>query len=184
MLPNLSTLAPSPGNALVRCPECASLFRRASSTGCSTCSGKRKREVVPDPNDPNMSEQWSNAYRIAGGGAMSESGSEPPEPWQIDAAKRKLEQPDPDRPTLERGCAEEDRKPQDARRFLKEDHNPKFASLGAEDSEDEARSLFPSLANVPEEHRYPPFADTCRLEHEQSPKFRAAEAMPKEANEE
>ena len=45
MIPNLSTLALSPGNVLVRCPECASLFRKASPTGCTTCGGdKRKRE--------------------------------------------------------------------------------------------------------------------------------------------
>ena len=43
MLPNLATLAVSPGNVLVRCPQCASLFRKASPTGCDTC-GKRKRE--------------------------------------------------------------------------------------------------------------------------------------------
>ena len=37
-------------------------------------------------------EQWRNAYRMAGGRAMSESDSEPPEPWMIEAVKRKKAQ--------------------------------------------------------------------------------------------
>lgn len=48
MLPNLSTLAVSPGNVIVRCSACASLFRKASPTGCKTC-GKRKLETSEGP---------------------------------------------------------------------------------------------------------------------------------------
>lgn len=113
MLPNLSTLALSPGNVLVRCPECATLFRRTSPTGCAECGGgKRKREEekkececkkekcacdddvdVPDPNDPNTSEQWKNAFLEARGtsyGSLSLRPDNDPEPWQVAAAKRKL----------------------------------------------------------------------------------------------
>ena len=80
LLPNLGTLALSPGNVLVRCPECASLFQKASPTGCAECGGTRKRKEeeekkecgcddddVPDPNDPNISEQWKNAWMQANG---------------------------------------------------------------------------------------------------------------------
>ena len=218
MLPNLSTLALSPGNVLVRCPECATLFQRASPTeacGCPECElGKRKREeeekekddcackkecacddddddnvpdpndpnmseqwrnaywyargvstgrlgmdspeewqveaakrklaeqdegpppiVVPEPNDPNMDEQWRNAYRMAGGRAMSESDSEPPEPWQIEAAKRKLAQsdPDPDQPEFQSGCREEDCEPQFTHGCTEDDCEPKFTSLSGAD---------------------------------------------------
>ena len=112
MLPNLATLAVSPGNVLVRCPECASLFRKASPTGCTTCGGKRKRmekegekddcsckkecacddddDAVPDPNDPNMSEQWRNAWLQANGYSTGLSGL--PEAWMVEAVKRKKAQ--------------------------------------------------------------------------------------------
>lgn len=99
MLPSLATLAVSPGNVLVRCPECASLFRKASPTGCTNCGGKRKREEeekkacgcddddVPDPNDPNISDQWKNAWLQANGYSTGLSGL--PEPWMVEAVKRK-----------------------------------------------------------------------------------------------
>lgn len=51
MLPNLATLAVSPGNVLVRCPECDSLFRKASPTGCVECGRKRKREEEEKEKD-------------------------------------------------------------------------------------------------------------------------------------
>jgi hypothetical protein len=121
MLPNLSTLALSPGNVLVRCPECASLFRKASPTGCANCGGKRKREeeeeckkdgcscekecacdddAVPDPDDPNMSEQWRNAYWYARGVSAGRLGMDSPEDWQIEAAKRKLAELDEGPPPI------------------------------------------------------------------------------------
>lgn len=122
MLPNLATLAVSPGNVLVRCPECASLFRKASPTGCTTCGGKRKREeeerekddcscekkcacdddddAVPDPYDPNMSEQWRNAYWYARGVSTGRLGMDSPEPWQVEAAKRKLAELDEGPPPI------------------------------------------------------------------------------------
>ena len=44
MLPNLSPLVVvAPGNTIVRCPVCASLYQKTSPTGCKEC-GKRKRE--------------------------------------------------------------------------------------------------------------------------------------------
>jgi len=175
MLPNLSTLALSPGNVLVRCPECASLFRKNSPTGCVECGGKRKREeeekekddcsckkecacdddkmeqsglyryqrmypdadpnsdegrlivsnfvadedededlkpafrstvadedddAVPDPNDPNMSEQWRNAYWYARGVSTGRLGMDSPEQWQVEAAKRKLAELDEGPPPI------------------------------------------------------------------------------------
>jgi hypothetical protein len=165
MLPNLSTLALSPGNVLVLCPGCASLFRKASPTaagcGCPDCEklGKRKRDEeekekekddcsckkectcdddgVPDPNDPNMSEQWRNAYLKARGisyGSLSagNEGEDNPEPWQIEAARRKLapqdrgppqreDADDPDQGTFRSGCTEEDCEPQDRSSGEKED---------------------------------------------------------------
>lgn len=103
MLPSLATLVVSPGNVLVRCPECASLFRKASPTGCDTCGGKRKREEdeeekgcgcddddVPDPNDPNLSDQWRNAWLQANGYSTGLSGL--PEAWMVEAVKRKKAQ--------------------------------------------------------------------------------------------
>lgn len=122
MLPNLATLALSPGNVLVRCPECASLFRKAMPTGCPNCGGKRKREeeeeekddcsckkecacdddddAVPDPNDPNMSEQWRNAYWYARGVSTGRLGMDSPKPWQVEAAKRKLAELDEGPPPI------------------------------------------------------------------------------------
>ena len=118
MLPNLSTLALSPGNVLVRCPECASHFRKTSPTGCPNC-GKRKREeeekekececkkecacdddAVPDPYDDNMSEQWRNAYWYARGVSGGRLGMNSPEDWQIEAAKRKLAELDEGPPPI------------------------------------------------------------------------------------
>ena len=168
MLPNLSTLAVSPGNTLVRCPECATLFQRASPTGacgCPECElGKRKREEeerekddcsckkecacddddVPDPNDPNLSQQWKNAYLKARGisyGSLSagNEGEDNPEPWQIEAARRKLapqdrgppqreDTDDPDQPEFQSGCREED-----SEEDSEEDCEAKFASLSGAD---------------------------------------------------
>lgn len=52
MLPNLATLVLSPGNVLVRCPECASHFRKAMPTGCLNCEeGKRKRDEEEKKKD-------------------------------------------------------------------------------------------------------------------------------------
>lgn len=179
MLPSLATLVVSPGNVLVRCPECASLFRKASPTGCDTCGGKRKREEdeeekgcgcddddVPDPNDPNLSDQWKNAYLIARGisyGSLSagNEGQDNPEPWQIEAARRKLApqdrgppQPeevckadDPDQPAFKSGCTDDDCEPMFSSGCTEEDCEPQFQSLGAdpkgggeeeEESEDES----------------------------------------------
>lgn len=100
MLPNLGALnleAPV-GSALVRCPGCASLFQKASPTGCTTCGGKRKREEekgcgcddddAPDPNDPGISEKWKNAFWKANG--YSTGMRDLPEEWMVEAAKRKL----------------------------------------------------------------------------------------------
>ena len=177
MLPNLATLVVSPGNVLVRCPECASLFRKASPTGCDTCGGKRKREEdeeekgcgcddddVPDPNDPNLSDQWRNAYLKARGisyGSLS-AGNEAednPEPWQIEEARRKLapqdrgppqteEADDPDQPVFRSGCTDDDCEPMFSSGCTEEDCEPQFQSLGAdpedggeeeeEESEDES----------------------------------------------
>jgi hypothetical protein len=124
MLPNLATLALSPGNVLVSCPECASHFRKAMPTGCLNCKeGKRKREeeeekkkddcsckkecacdddddAVPDPNDPNMSEQWRNAYWYARGVSTGRLGMDSPKPWQVEAAKRKLAELDEGPPPI------------------------------------------------------------------------------------
>lgn len=118
MLPNLATLALSPGNVLVRCSECASHFRKTSPTGCPNC-GKRKRDeeekekecgcekecvcdddAVPDPYDPNMSEQWRNAYWYARGVSTGRLGMDSPEPWQVEAAKRKLAELDEGPPPI------------------------------------------------------------------------------------
>jgi len=120
MLPNLSTLAVSPGNVLVRCPECATLFRKASPTaagcGCPECElGKRKRDEeekekecgckkecacddvdVPDPNDPNTSEQWKNAFWKANG--YSTGRTDAPEEWMVEAARRKIAEEEWDKP--------------------------------------------------------------------------------------
>ena len=59
MLPNLSTLAVSPGNVIVRCSACASLFRKASPTGCKTC-GKRKLETPERAYEQEPNEDESN----------------------------------------------------------------------------------------------------------------------------
>ena len=254
MLPNLSTLALSPGNVLVRCPECASLFRKASPTGCANCGGKRKREeeeeckkdgcscekecvcdddavpdpddpnmseqwrnaywyargvsagrlgmdspedwqieaakrklaeldegpppiVVPEPGDPNMNKQWRNAYRMAGGMAMHEPHRAPPEPWQVEAARRKLAQadPDPDQPPFKSGCTDDDCVQMFSHGCKEDDCEPQFASLGGHDSDDDnAPRPSMSLSDAPDEHPYPPFASTSRLEYEKPAKFRSA----------
>ena len=130
MIPNLSTLALSPGNVLVRCPECASLFRRTSPTGCATCGDKRKRKEekeececkkecacddvdVPDPKDPSTSKQWKNAWLRANG--YSSGLSDAPEMWMVEAYKREIakkeraqkSQPSSVRPDLDPAQADE-----------------------------------------------------------------------------
>ena len=47
---------------------------------------------VPGPFDPNMSEQWKNAYWKARGWSGGALGMDSPEPWQVEAAKLKLAQ--------------------------------------------------------------------------------------------
>lgn len=215
MLPNLSTLAVSPGNTLVRCPECATLFQRASPTGacgCPECElGKRKREEeerekddcscekecacddddVPDPNDPNMDEQWKNAYLKARGisyGSLSagNEGDDNPEPWQIEAARRKLapqdrgppqreDTDDPDQPAFKSGCTDDDCVQMFSHGCTEDDCEPQFQSLGGDDEDEPMPRLgMPSQEELEEAERargYMPSLAEMEARGEQ-PKFR------------
>jgi len=156
-------------------------------------------DAVPDPNDPNTSQQWKNAFLKARGisyGSLGTSDEDDPEPWQVEAARRKLapqdrgprqpeEADEPDQPPFKSGCTDDDCAQMFSHGCRKEDCEPRFASLGGHDSDDdEAPRPSMSLSGAPDEHPYPPFADTSRLKYEKAAKFRSAGEEKEEKEEE